>query len=48
MKKNKRKKLQIKSAQEYALFNSGLFGHKVERDKKKYYRKKKHKIIDDE
>lgn len=47
MKKNKRKKKQIENAQEHQLFHSGLFGHKVERDRTKFNRKKKHKHQED-
>ena len=40
MKKNKKMKQKHASAQEKALFHSGLFGHKVFKDRTKYDRKK--------
>lgn len=48
MKKNKRKKLKIRSAQVKALFHSGMFDHKIESDKTKYNRKRKHRDIIEE
>lgn len=47
MSKQKKRKKKIRSAQEKALFVGGLFRHKVEKDKSKFNRKKKHKKRED-
>lgn len=46
MKRNRKVK-RARSAQEKALFVGGLFRHKVERDRSKFNRKKKHKHNED-
>lgn len=46
MKKNKQKKVKIRTAISYELFNNGLYRPKTEKGRTKYTRKTKHKHRD--